>query len=243
MLYRKAFPIYRPIYSAFKALEDRAERRLLSECLQAGAIAVDAGANIGIYSRFLARCVGPTGEVHSFEPSPENFVHLAATASKLSNVEAHASAVGAATGEQLLYVSDDLNVDHRLYPPKDEKRETVSIKVIALDDYFPCGARVDLIKSDIQGYELHALQGAERVLSDNAEIKLLLEFWPYGLCQSGTSATALISFLRDHSFQLYRLGPQLRPGDGYRDSMDRNPAIYYNLFAQRDGLGGFAGGR
>jgi hypothetical protein len=38
----------------------------------------------------------------------------------------------------------------------------------------------DLIKMDIQGYELHALHGAMRVWTDNPEIKLLPEFWAHG---------------------------------------------------------------
>jgi hypothetical protein len=31
---------------------------------------------------------------------------------------------------------------------------------------------------DFQGHELHALQGANRVLADNADIKLSLNFGP-----------------------------------------------------------------
>ena len=64
--------------------------------------------------------------------------------------------------------------------------------MIALDDYFKPGERVDLIKMDIQGYELHALRGANRVLADNPDIKLLLEFWPYGLKQAGANWVELI---------------------------------------------------
>jgi hypothetical protein len=37
---------------------------------------------------------------------------------------------------------------------------------------------------DFQGYELHALQGGAGVLVDDADIKLLLEFWTYELKQA-----------------------------------------------------------
>jgi hypothetical protein len=48
--YEHAFPIYRLCYRAFKAYADRAERQLLKSVLFAGAVVVDAGANIGVYS-------------------------------------------------------------------------------------------------------------------------------------------------------------------------------------------------
>jgi hypothetical protein len=54
-IYRHAFPIYRPLYAAYKAYSDHAERRLLRQILVPGDVAVDAGANIGVYSQFLAR--------------------------------------------------------------------------------------------------------------------------------------------------------------------------------------------
>ena len=37
---------------------------------------------------------------------------------------------------------------------------TISIEATALNDYFTPGSRVHLLKTDIQGYELHALRGA-----------------------------------------------------------------------------------
>ena len=124
-VYEHAFPIYRSLDCAYKLYADRAERQLLRKILFPGAVVVDAGANIGIYSRFLSRCVGPTGTVHSFEPSPENFKRLHAMTRKLSNVRASQVAVGARSGTSKLYISDKLNVDHRAYSAEGNSRRSI----------------------------------------------------------------------------------------------------------------------
>ena len=48
---------------------------------------------------------------------------------------------------------------------------------------------------DIQGYELHALRGGQRVLQENPDINLLLEFWPAGLEQAGVGWEGLVEML------------------------------------------------
>src|SRR5262245_30643937 len=111
--YNYAFPAYRFAYRTYKAYADRAERQLLQKILPNGAVVVDAGANIGIYSEFLSRCVEPNGVVHSFEPSPDNFMRLRRATRKLPNVRPCAAVVGDHSGETMLHISDELNVDHR----------------------------------------------------------------------------------------------------------------------------------
>ena len=230
-VYEHSFPIYRPLYAAYKTYVDRAERRLLRKVLFQGAVVVDVGANIGIYSEFLSRYVGPTGVVHSFEPSPDNFNRLSAATRNLSNVRLTQAVVGERSGECKLYVSDKLNVDHRAYKT-DDLRRVVPIEMIALDDYFKAGQRVDLVKMDIQGYELHALRGAQRVVQENSDINLLLEFWPAGLEQAGVSWERLVEMLQGSGMTLHlvRTGG-LIPFD-VRDI--RNDISWYvNLFAHR----------
>jgi FkbM family methyltransferase len=229
-LYDHAFPVYRLCYRAFKAYADHPERHLLKRTLSAGDIVVDAGANIGIYSQFLSHCVGPTGIVHSFEPSSENFRRLQSATRKLVNVRLSQAAVGEFSGRSKLHLSDKLNVDHRTYTSEGDSRRAVPIDIIALDDYFKPGQRVDLIKMDIQGYELHALRGANRVLADNPSAKLLLEFWPYGLKQAGTNWIELIDTLERKTMavcQVTKLG--LIPFRS--ESVSESPDWYVNLFA------------
>jgi FkbM family methyltransferase len=229
-IYHHAFPIYRLCYRGFKVYTDHAERRLLKTILSAGDVVVDAGANIGIYSEFLARRVGPTGLVNSFEPSPENFERLQCATRKLSNVRVCQAAVGERSGRSTLYLSDKLNVDHRTYMTEGDSRSGVPIDIVALDDYFKPGQRVDLIKMDIQGYELHALRGANRVLKDNSSAKLLLELWPYGLKKAGANWLELIEALQGKNMAIYRVTKRgLVPFQS--DSVSESPEWYVNLFA------------
>jgi FkbM family methyltransferase len=232
-VYERAFPIYRPLYSAYKAYADRAERRLIRAVLFPGAVVVDVGANIGIYSRFFSDCVGSTGLVHAFEPSPENFCRLQSATRKLTNVRLSPAAVGDRSGRSHLYLSDDLNVDHRTYPPEGYLRDTVPIDVIALDDYFKPGDRVDLIKLDVQGYELHALRGANRVLHENPAAKLIVELWPYGLRQATTSWPDLIAALEEKGMLIRQVSAKgLMP---FRQELVRESVDWYtNLFASRE---------
>jgi FkbM family methyltransferase len=231
-VYTHAFPIYRPLYAGYKAYADRAERRLLRRILVPGAVAVDAGANIGIYSRFLACCVGPAGAVHSFEPASENFNRLRASTRRFSNVHVVQAAVGQRSGCSELYLSDTLNVDHRTYFTDKSARRMVHIEMVALDDYFKPGQRVDLIKMDIQGYEFHALLGGRRVLRENSEINVLLEFWPFGLKQAGVRWEELIQMLQSLSMKLTRVTTYgLIPFDAH--DVRNDISWYVNLFAHR----------
>jgi len=230
--YQHAFSIYRPVYAAYKAYADHAERQLLRKILVPGNVAVDAGANIGIYSQFLARCVGPAGAVYSFEPAPEHFERLRAAARGFPNMHILQAAVGERSGRSELYLSDTLNVDHRAYVSHKVTRRTVQIEMVALDDYFSPGQRVDLIKMDIQGYELHALRGAGRVLADNPDIKLLLELWPYGLKQAGTNWIDLIDAITSRGMTVSEVTRHgLVPLRS--NSISDDPDFYVNLFASQ----------
>jgi hypothetical protein len=85
---------------------------------------------------------------------------------------------------------------------------------------------------DIQGYELHALRGANRVLAENPSAKLLLELWPYGLKQAGASWLELLDILQSKNMYLFQITTNgLTP---FRvDSVGEGADWYISLFASR----------
>ena len=231
-LYRHAYPLYRPLYGLYKVLLDRSERALLRRVVTPGMTVIDVGANIGVYSRFLAGLVGADGKVVAFEPAPDVFRRLQDNVARLSQVEPINAAVGSDTGEIVLFESDELNVDHRVYDMGENRRQ-IRVRCWALDDYIQPAQRVNLVKIDVQGFELRALRGAERVLKSNAGIVVLLEFWPHGLRAAGDQPAALVDYLsKGCGFQLYGIeSRRLRLFDPR--SLNEHPESYCNVLALR----------
>jgi FkbM family methyltransferase len=200
-LYEHCYPAYYPLYAVWKALSDRRERALLRRLISPGMTIVDVGANIGIYTRFFSRLAGLSGRVHAFEPAPSNYKRLQENAEQLANVSLNHAAVGDRSGTIRLFVSDELNVDHRTFDSGDG-RKGVDVPVVSLDDYFTAGQRVDLIKIDVQGFELSVLQGAKRVLTENRDITVLMEFWPYGLAKAAVAPSRVIELINSLGFEI-----------------------------------------
>jgi FkbM family methyltransferase len=197
-LFKYCFPVYRILYKFYKRVSDRHERAILKEIITPGMTVVDVGANIGIYTSFMAKIVGEKGRVYAFEPSPDNF-NLLKKYNNQSNITFVRAAAADVTGQITLYISDKLNVDHRTYETG-EKRERIDVLSYRLDDYLQ-NEKVDFIKMDIQGLEYRALLGMENILRSNRNIKILMEFWPYGLVKAESNAEELLAFLHQLGFQ------------------------------------------
>lgn len=201
-IYERFFGLYYLFYKAYKIQSDRYERKLLAEFIKPGMTVVDVGANIGIFSRYLSDLVGPQGKVYAFEPDATNFKHLSRNLRACSNVELIQEAVSDETGEISLFVSSELNIDHRTYD-NGEGRHQVKINAHRLDDFFPPGTCIDFIKTDIQGGEYKALRGMQRVLTENPNLNLLIEFWPWGLTQFDENGVEmLIDLIKSYDFAI-----------------------------------------
>ena len=162
-LYYRAPALYQSLFTFYKSISDRKERAVFSLWLKPGDVVLDIGANIGVYSSFFADLVGVDGRVVAFEPELRNATRLQHTVRTKPHVEVVNAAVLDRTGSLKLFISPELNVDHRTYDTG-ENRLSVDVLGVSLDDFFPEGTRVNAIKLDIQGAELAALRGAQRVL-------------------------------------------------------------------------------
>ncbi len=231
MAYTHAFWLYYPLYVLYKRLSDRGDMALVRRFVKPGNRVVDIGANIGVYTQLLAKLTGPGGEVFAFEPHPRNFEFLLKFTRRLPVVKAHQAAISDQTGFIDLYISADLNVDHRTYPTA-EKRMKQQVPCFSLDSFLQ-EQPVDFIKMDIQGHEYKALLGMQQTLCANAHLTMMMEFWPYGLREAGATHQAVIDMLSSHNFSVYIVtGNKLV---AYSDQLVAcKEQKYYTLFATKN---------
>ena len=201
VVYKYAFWLYYPVYVLYKNISDRNEMSFVRRSVKPGNRVVDIGANIGIYTKRLAKLTGPGGEVYAFEPHPRNFALLLKLTRGLLMIRAYPAAISDQTGTIQLYVSTDLNVDHRTYQTA-EKRTKQQVACYSLDSFLQ-EKPVDFIKMDIQGSEYNALLGMQKTMCNNPRLTMLMELWPYGLSEAGSSCKAVIDLLRESRFFLY----------------------------------------
>ena len=199
-LYKTSFPLYKKMYSVFKNKQDAFEIELLKKHIKPGDTVLDIGANIGFYATILSGIVGEKGKIHCFEPDTTNFAHLKKTTSSYKNIIINNKAVGPTSGIIKIYTSKNLNVDHRTYKPEEYDKE-ISIEAVSIDSYLK-DEKVDFIKMDIQGFEMEAMKGMKATLKNNPNVKMISEFWPYGLRKAGSSLRDFFTLLKELNFKI-----------------------------------------
>jgi FkbM family methyltransferase len=86
----------------------------------------------------------------------------------------------------------------------DDAEEIVEVDAVAVDDLLGDLPRVDVIKVDVEGAELHVLTGLERTLRSNPDITIVFEWSPAQLAALGDRPASLLDLLSGHGFR-YRL--------------------------------------
>ncbi len=165
-------------------------------------IVLDIGANFGYYSVRLGSMLS-TGHVYCFEPSPRSFERLK-TNLELNRLENIATPVQLGLSDSsgaARIATDGNNSGHHHISDTGQP-----ITVDTLDSFCErCDIkRVDLIKIDIEGHEMHALRGGEKTIQRHHP-RMMVEIFPRSLQEQGASATELVSWLTERGYQLWVL--------------------------------------
>jgi FkbM family methyltransferase len=206
-------------------------------------VVVDVGANIGYHTLLAAEQVGGAGHVWSVEPAEGNlgFLRHNIELNGFENVTILPHAAGARRSLRRFLLRSDSGHHGFHAHPTDGTVEEVEIEEVPLDDLIR--APVDLVKLDVEGSEIEALEGMRRLLTDSPTVRILVEWNPPMLAAAGLAPNALPDWLRDAGFDLSVVNeepigrsrpPLLRPFDA--SALDLQTE--HNLLAARTTGGG-----
>jgi FkbM family methyltransferase len=155
---------------------------LLLSLLKPGDTMLDVGANFGYFSLLAAQRLGPSGRVLAFEPDPRNIARLRANlqVNGITNVTVIPKAVYDQAGTLTLNLAtdDEDNLGSSSLIAAGHGRQPLEVPVVRLDDLLPAEGieHVELVKMDIEGAEIGALEGARESLRAGRIDRILLEF-------------------------------------------------------------------
>ena len=200
------------------ALERVANRRDRSK----PAVIFDVGANVGSYAKQALQICGADSELHAFEPSRAAFTRLVDVLSKWPRAKCVNAGIGATRGTAKLWSDSPGSVLASTYVnPTNANTTAESIDIITLDDY--CAEhgidRIDLLKLDLEGGEVDALRGAQRLLAAGSIDLIQFEFGQPSL-GARTYFVDLFELLHPQ-FEIYRVLPKgLERLAGYHETLE-----------------------
>ncbi|OXM49645.1 FkbM family methyltransferase [Amycolatopsis alba] len=194
------------------------ELHTLPGLIRPGDVCVDVGSAAGLYSQALSRLAGPAGLVHSVEPL--SFSHPVWSrvlgAWERPNVIRHAKALGAEPGRATMRVpfrttGPDTSRSFLAWKTQGlgsnsefPHHADIVVDVDTLDGLAASAAltRLDFVKIDVEGGELHVLQGGQETI-ETFRPTMLIEIEARHIARYDYSADDVADWLTCRGYTMY----------------------------------------
>ena len=199
----------------------------------------DVGANVGEFSAAAFQALGAHITVHAFEPAREVFQRISSRFKGNDRIILNNVAVGQEAGERPLFgVAHDsgmASLIQRKFGDKVISTFQEPVKVVRLSDY--CTARgierIDLLKTDVEGFELEVFRGAESLFKNQRIDICSFEFGGCNL-DSRTFLRDFFDFFQTHQMEIFRITPAatLVPLPRYSEQLENFATTNYVAVCQ-----------
>jgi FkbM family methyltransferase len=185
----------------------------LQHVVHEGDCVLDIGANIGLYTGIVARKVGVSGRVHSFEPNPPTFQRLTLHVQEngLDNVHCHAIALGETEQDSVLndFGGTDSGKSSLRGVDPGKAVAGVSVHVSALDSVVQRLAleKIDVVKIDVEGFEPEVLLGARATIASRKPL-ICLEWSPNWHAGREAQAAQALRMLESASYRCFEISSE-----------------------------------
>jgi FkbM family methyltransferase len=180
---------------------------------------IDIGANAGHWSG-MVQGIFPDAAFCLIEPQEEMRPQLEALCKQYPRMHYHLAGAGPSEGNMLLTVWDDLLGSSMLPLANEhamEKGKQREVPILTIDGLLAAGKlqMPQLIKLDIQGFELEALKGAETTFGHTEVYILEVSMFPFDDQPNLPQFAEVINFMLARGYVVYDFGGfGRRPYDG-----------------------------
>lgn len=187
---------------------------ILKSVIDDDSIIIDVGAHAGQFTKLFSTIV-PNGRVYAFEPGSyaRSILNKVILLHHLNNVTQINKGLGESSKEEHLIMpvkksgSLGFGLSHLRGESQDVKN-TISetINIITLDAFAESESleRINLIKADIEGWEMQLLRGAKSIIKKWHPV-LTLEVNRLFLARAGNTPEELWDFLIENGYEIFRL--------------------------------------
>jgi FkbM family methyltransferase len=174
----------------------------------------DVGANIGYTVLPFANSF-PRATIWAFEPVAANFANLKWNTERLPRVNTFQLALGATPSVERMYLKagptlHSLTEGVNLPDPTRARVETVTVETIDQFGRDHKIEKIDILKTDTEGYDLEVIKGAERYLDAGNITFILSESSFRGADKRWTEFARLWSYLEPKGFDFFGLYDVMR---------------------------------
>lgn len=185
-------------------------------------VILDIGTNYGTTILQFAKQTGNRGQVYGFEPDFINFSVCMENIklNSFANLQVENIGLGSKEGSFFLVVDNESNRGMNRIGNNSKGKNSHEVKIIRLDDWVnQKGIEIiNLIKIDVEGFEMEVLRGGEQSLRKYHPL-LFIELDDTNLVQQNSSAKELVEFLNQLNYTIYHseTGKQIFGTDSFRD--------------------------
>jgi FkbM family methyltransferase len=182
---------------------------IISNLLRPGDTFLDVGANIGYFSILASRIVGEHGLVVALEPNPVVFTRFLENIkmNKIETIEPICLGASNQPGSAPLFLEGKGHTGAGSLMKSPISTDQTIIKLDSLDHIFASRnlPTPNLIKIDVEGAEVLALEGMRNILAQSDAPPLLVEVSEWGLTEMGYSIPELVGLLEEFGYTMQRI--------------------------------------
>jgi FkbM family methyltransferase len=190
------------------------------------AVIADVGAYIGDVTLELHQHF-PNAVIYSFEPIDSSFGQLKGAVAGITNIHINKLAAGESKGtiEIPLYAEASINtLKQAAYDSGPINSQKIDVE--RLDDFFDKKgiSSIDIIKIDVEGYEIQALTGAAKLLKN---AKYIVTEVGFKRCETKTYFVDMDIFMEKNGFEIFNIY-ELLPAYNDRTRLFYANCVYVN---------------